>query len=255
MKKEIVSLLVVLSSGCFSWSADEAVSQAKPALRPAMVDGKGLGWSPIEKADFVNVNGTDTTWEWKADGVLHCTGKPTSVMRYKDVLTNFEMVCEWRHLRHGGNSGIFVWAQQKAVDGMAQRGKPGLPPGIEVQVLDLGYEENHMKKHGVASDWFTSHGDVFSVGSSTMEPFPPIGAVKKGASYTYHRSFPTKRLSQGTNEWNHYYIRCVNGEVRLWVNGEEVSGGTNCKPATGYLCLESEGAPIDFRNLRLRVLP
>ena len=41
----------------------------------------------------------------------------------------------------------------------------------------------------------------------------------------------------------------------LWVNGEEVSGGTGCKPAAGYLCLESEGAPVEFRDLRIRELP
>lgn len=69
------------------------------------------------------------------------------------------------------------------------------------------------------------------------------------------RSFPTKELTRDTDEWNHYCVRCINGEVRLWVNGEEVSGGTDCKPATGYLCLESEGSPIEFRNLRIRVLP
>jgi len=39
------------------------------------------------------------------------------------------------------------------------------------------------------------------------------------------------------------------------VNGEEVSGGTNVRPAAGYLCLESEGAPIEFRQLRIRELP
>jgi hypothetical protein len=43
--------------------------------------------------------------------------------------------------------------------------------------------------------------------------------------------------------------------VRLWVNGGEVSGGTACDPATGYLCLESEGSPIQFRKLRIRELP
>ena len=37
--------------------------------------------------------------------------------------------------------------------------------------------------------------------------------------------------------------------------GEEVSGGTNCDPHTGYLCLESEGSPVEFKNLRIRVLP
>jgi hypothetical protein len=39
------------------------------------------------------------------------------------------------------------------------------------------------------------------------------------------------------------------------VNGEEVSGGEEISPAAGYLCLESEGAPIEFKNMRLRVLP
>ena len=36
------------------------------------------------------------------------------------------------------------------------------------------------------------------------------------------------------------------------MNGEEVSGGDNISPASGFLCLESEGAPIEFKNLRLR---
>ena len=69
------------------------------------------------------------------------------------------------------------------------------------------------------------------------------------------RSFPRKHLAKGHREWNHYYIRAINGEVRLWVNGEEVSGGNGCEPASGYLCLESEGSPIIFRKLRIRELP
>ncbi len=79
-----------------------------------------------------------------------------------------------------------------------------------------------------------------------MKPFAPDNGVRR---------FPRKNLSKGVGEWNHYYVRCINGEVRLWVNGEEVSGGADCEPRTGYLCLESEGAPIEFKNLRIRELP
>ena len=50
-------------------------------------------------------------------------------------------------------------------------------------------------------------------------------------------------------------LRAINGEVRLWVNGEEGSGGTDISPRTGYLCLESEGSPVEFRNLTIRILP
>jgi hypothetical protein len=81
-----------------------------------------------------------------------------------------------------------------------------------------------------------------------MKPFPPSAPNSQ-------RSFPRKELSKGAGEWNHYYVRCLNGEVRLWVNGEEVSGGTACQPRFGYLCLESEGAPVEFKNLRIRHLP
>jgi hypothetical protein len=81
-----------------------------------------------------------------------------------------------------------------------------------------------------------------------MKPFPPIAPNGQ-------RSFPRKNRSRGVGEWNHYYVRAINGEVRLWVNGEEVSGGSHCKPASGYLCLESEGAPLEFRNLKVRLLP
>ncbi len=117
-----------------------------------------------------------------------------------------------------------------------------------MQVLDHGYAEQFEKQTGKKADWFTTHGDVFPVGTSKMTPFAP-------RSPDGSRSFPSKRLSKGLNEWNHYYVRCINGEVRLWVNGEEVSGGSNCEPRMGYICLESEGAPVDFREIRIRELP
>ena len=84
-----------------------------------------------------------------------------------------------------------------------------------------------------------------------MIPFEPKAPAPKDSQ----RAFPRKELSKGIGHWNHYYIRAINGEVRLWVNGEEVSGGTGCKPNTGFLCLESEGAPIDMKNIRIRELP
>jgi hypothetical protein len=208
------------------------------------VDGTGTGWRPLGPEDFTNVNCADGTWTW-VNGEAHCTGQPVGVIRTVKKHTNFELVAEWRHMKHAGNSGIFLWM----VDDSLKDLKPGgLPHGIEVQVLDLGYEENWEKQHGKPSDWFTSHGDVFPVGVADMTPFPPVAPNGK-------RAFPSKRLSKGVEQWNHYYVRAINGEVRLWVNGEETTGGTGCTPATGYLGLESEGSPVEFRNLRIRELP
>jgi hypothetical protein len=216
----------------------------------AAADTAGAGWRDLGADDFTNVNcdlptaDKPGTWTWK-DGGVHCTGQPVGVIRTKFPVTNLELSLDWRHLASGGNSGVFLWAPAAALKDVP----PGKLPrgGIEVQILDHGYTEQYEKSSGKKADWFTTHGDVFPVGTSTMKPFPPL-------SPNGSRSFPTAQHSRGTPEWNHYFVRAVDGEVRLWVNGHQVSGGAACNPATGFLCLESEGAPVEFRNLRIREL-
>jgi hypothetical protein len=237
---------IIVGIGCWlAVSATPTVAEDPSTSPKACLDGTGPGWKALGEPDFVNVNCEPRTWTWK-DGEVHCTGQPVGVVRTRTPYTNFELVARWRHLKSGGNSGFFVWATDEALEGI----KPGALPrgGIEVQVLDHGYTEQYEAQSGKKADWFTTHGDVFPVGTSRMKPFPPT-------SPNGSRSFPSKRLSKGVGEWNHYYVRCINGEVRLWVNGEEVSGGTNCEPRHGYLCLESEGSPVEFKQLRIRELP
>lgn len=236
----IAILGILVSMARLTAAPDELAAPAR-----ACIDGTGPGWVELSELDFVNVNCDPDTWTWK-EGLVHCTGMPVGVTRTKKLVTNFELVAQWRHLKSAGNSGIFVWAGEEGLKDL----KPNALPrgGIEVQVLDHGYTEQYEKQTGKKADWFTTNGDVFPVGTSKMTPFPPI-------SPDGSRSFPRKQLSKGIDQWNHYYVRAINGEVRLWVNGEEVSGGTNCQPRSGYLCLESEGSPVEFKNIRLRELP
>jgi hypothetical protein len=206
-------------------------------------DLKAEGWVTLGQADFVPVNGEEGTWTWGSDGILHGSGMPIGVMRTVKQYKNFEMSLSWSHLKDAGNSGVFVWVPGAALD--ALKG-PGLPnSGIEVQILDHGYTAAYEKSSGKKADWFTCHGDVFAVGKSTMKPFPPL-------SPDGSRSFPSKQVSKGVGEWNHYLIRAVDGTIRLWVNGEQVSGGEKCDPAEGFLCLEAEGSPIDFKEIKIR---
>ena len=220
-----------------------AIMGAEPPR--AFIDGTGPEWRTLGENDFADVNGTPDTWTWK-DGVLLCSGQPIGVMRTRQKFTNVELVVDWRHLRAAGNSGVFFWVPEEALATL----KPDVLPdsGIEVQMLDHGYREQYEKKSGKKGDWFTTNGDIFAVGKSKLTPFPPL-------SPDGSRSFPRQERSRGVGEWNHYYVRAINGEVRLWVNGEEVSGGRGADPRTGYLCLESEGSPVEFKDIRVRELP
>lgn len=240
--------LLLLLAGLFGLVlVDQQAHSDEPPLNlpKALIDGTGPGWVELTEADFTHVNDEPDTWTWK-DGILRCTGLPIGVIKTTKQFKNIEYVVQWRHLKTAGNSGTFVWVAPEALVDLP---KDKLPTsGIEVQMLDHGYKELYTARTGKPPTFFSTNGDVFPVGKSKMKPFPPT-------SPNGQRSFPRKELSKGINEWNHYYVRAINGEVRLWVNGEEVSGGTECQPAVGHLCLEAEGSPIEFKHLRIRELP
>ena len=62
-------------------------------------------------------------------------------------------------------------------------------------------------------------------------------------------------FSKGKGEWNVYDVVCVDGVVKLSVNGKFVNGVSKASVKKGYLCLESEGAEIHFRNIKIMELP
>ncbi len=183
--------------------------------------------------DFTGWTRTNTppeTWTYK-EGLLHCTGKPIGELRTTKMYQNFIMELEWRHLVPGGNAGIFVWA-----DDIPARGVP-FHRGIEVQVLDHAYGNTR---------GYTTHGDIFPIHGAKMTPINGRGG---------DRAFPTELLSNPSPEWNHYRIECRDGEITLAVNGKVVTRGIEASPRRGYICLESEGGKVDYRNVRIAELP
>jgi len=204
------------------WIALVAVASAEENLRP-LFNGKDLsGW--------VNVNVAPDTFTVK-DGILVSTGQPTGTIRTERMYENFVLELEWRHLKPGGNAGLFIWG-----DPLTAVGTP-FSRGIEVQVLD-----------GRNSETYTSHGDVFSIWGASMKPDRPH---PNGAQ----RCLPSEQRCKPSPEWNHYRITCNDGVLKLAVNGKEVSGASECKPRKGYICRESEGSECHFRNLRIAELP
>ena len=59
----------------------------------------------------------------------------------------------------------------------------------------------------------------------------------------------------GAGEWNSYDVVCVDGTVNLSINGIFVNSIRGSDVRRGYLCLESEGSEIHFRNIQILELP
>jgi hypothetical protein len=197
------------------------------------------GWVPLfngrDLSGWVPINVAPGTFSVR-DGIIVSTGVPTGLLRSERQYENFIVELEWRHLKSGGNAGLFVWG-----DGLSACGSP-FARGMEVQILDNGFNARGKNQ------WYTTHGDVFPVFGAKMTPTGRI-------SETGQRSFPIEERSKDSPQWNHYRVEARDGVLRLSVNGKEVTVGKNCSPRKGYLCLESEGSECHFRNLRIRELP
>lgn len=197
-----------------------------------------LGLKNKEKTiKWMNVNTDSSTWS-KEKKLLVCSGLPIGVMRSAKQYENFILQVEWRHMEAGGNSGVFVWSDAKPGE------KNRLPGGVEVQMLELDWVNQHIQD-GVKPPIAYVHGELFGVGGVETIPDNPRG--------TRSKSIENRAFGQG--KWNSYMVVCVDGTIKLSVNGKFVNGLRRSTIKKGYLCLESEGAEIHFRNFRITTLP
>lgn len=191
-------------------------------------------WKPLfngkDLEGWKRINTDASTWSVQ-DGMLICTGKPIGELRTIDMYQNFILEVEWRHMKPRGNAGIFVWA-----DDITAKGVP-FHRGIEVQVLENAYGNTRS---------YSTHGDIFPIHGAKMTPENGRGG---------NRAFPNENRSRPSPEWNHYRIDCRDGDISLAVNGKVVTRGKRCSPSKGYICVESEGGVVHYRNMRIQVLP
>jgi hypothetical protein len=170
--------------------------------------------------------------------MLVCSGHPTGVMRTTRMYENFVLHVEWMHTEPGGNSGMFLWTGANANPGTP------FPDGVEVQMLELDWPKLHIKD-GVEPPVAYVHGELFGVGKTKVIPDNPRGP----------RSMSIENRCKGRGEWNTYDVVAVDGTIKLSVNGKFVNGISKVSQKKGYICMESEGAKIYFRNVKIMELP
>ena len=204
-----------------------------------VVTGSDEIWlkSKSENLEWLDVNTSPETWRREGNELV-CTGNPIGVMRSVKRYENFMLHVEWKHMEAGGNSGIFLWSN--AIPDAESR----LPDGVEVQMLELDWVNLNWQQGAPAPIAYV-HGELFGVGGVKTLPENPRG----------ERSKSRENRCLGRGEWNTYDVIAVDGTVKLSVNGKFVNGLSQSSQRKGYLCLESEGAEIHFRNLRIIELP
>jgi hypothetical protein len=191
-------------------------SRSEPGNFVPLFNGNSLdGW--------VNVNCAPETW-MVSDGMIVCSGLPKGFLRTEKMYENYILELEWRHTRKGGNAGLFIHSDDLPAVGSAY------PRSVEVQIMD------------------GNAGDVFAIKGAFLVP-------ENRHPQGWTRALPSQDRMNPTGQWNKYRVESRSGMVELYVNGEMVTRAFNCNPRKGYICLESEGSEVHFRNIRIAELP
>ncbi len=209
-------LTVVCALAALLLAGALAQPEEKKGEEIALFNGKDLsGWTAYLRGEGAKA---EDVWSVQ-DGVLHCKGKPVGYLRTREKYTNFILKLEWRWPNDSkpGNSGVLlrIVGEDKV-----------WPKSIEAQLM------NH------------NAGDFFTIGGFQFKTDPERFKGRRTA-----KMHPTNEKEQG--EWNEYVIEVDGGDVTLTVNGLVQNKATDAEVVPGYIGLQSEGAPIEFRNVRL----
>lgn len=226
----LAALACCASFGCESKPKPAASPASQPmatTLEPTplpkgwveLFNGRDLtGWKP-----FLADNSADPATVWSvSNGVLICEGKPAGYIATTNTYTSFELTLDWRFdaEKGAGNSGVLMRVQNP---------DKVWPRSVEAQ-LHSG-----------------NAGDIWNIDDFDMKTAP---ARTKGR-WT-GKMKPTNEKPLG--EWNSYRIVLDGGKLDMWVNGELQNSATDVQLLPGRIALQSEGAHIEFRNIRLKPL-
>lgn len=215
------ALIVLLVLGVAAWGtaygqSDTKAESPEKKEKIELFNGKDFaGWKL-----FIPDENVEPATVWSArDGVVHCTGNPAGYMRTEKQYENYRLKLEWRWPNKGGNSGVLLHICGK---------DEVWPKSIEGQ---LASED--------AADFWVIGGADFKEHTSIISRRVP-------------KKHPHNEKKIG--EWNQYEVLCDGNSIKLWINGLLQNVATETTVAKGYIGLQSEGTPVEFRNIILEPL-
>jgi hypothetical protein len=191
-----------------------------PALLFPASDGF-VSLMPKERIDELWIAESAPAEIWSVhDGIIYCKGKPNGFLRSRKVYRNFILRAEWRFEPEGWVGAPEKWPNAGFFI-FANEIKDTWPMSLEVQ----GY-------HGEA-------GSLFGVRGGKVE------GARRG-------SFVPDRPPLGS--WDKYEVTAREGHVLVVLNDKLVNEGRNAVPSEGAICLQSEGWPVQYRNVAVKEL-
>lgn len=149
-----------------------------------------------------------------ADGVINIKGDPFGYMRTKDAYSDYKLHVEWRWPAEATNSGVFVHGQK--------------PDTIWLKCIECQLQA------GNAGDFVCMNGaDMKERTDKTKRSVKKLSASSE----------------KPAGEWNTMEVSCLGNKIEVFVNGVLQNQGSEISVTKGFICLQSEGKTIQFRNI------
>ncbi len=201
------------------------INSCKSNQKENLFNGKNLdNWILFVNSPDVN---PDSVFH-VSDKIIHVAGQPFGYMRSKKEYSNYKLHVEYRWGGTPANSGIFVHA----------RGDDKVWPFcFECQLKNL------------------NAGDIILMGVGTGITIKDSSYIVNPGDQPYKACSKFGESSENPpGEWNIVDIKCDHNDLEIIVNGVIQNQGTALSMTSGSICLQSEGGPVQFRNIYLEPL-
>ena len=170
---------------------------------------------------------TDSVF-WVADGLINVSGIPHAYIRTNAEFENFKLHVEWRWVEEPTNSGVLLLVTGEDMI---------WPNCLEAQLMA-----------GKA-------GDIVLIGKGagiTVKDSANLILSEENRYAVLPKFLMSSENAAG--EWNEYDITVDQGVIELTVNGTIQNRGVDVTKSKGNIALQSEGSPMQFRNITLVAL-
>lgn len=244
-----------------------AVMRLNPADVTALFNGRDLcGWYTYLQGRGKNVDPKGVFSV--ADGVIHVTGEEFGALVTEKEYSDYHLSLEYRFTggAHFGNkigwapdSGILfhstgpdggfhgIWME--AIEANLIKGATGDFWGVGMEGSDriaLSVNVGKEKLDGKYAIYDEKGGDVYKITGNTR-----VCRYDIARDWQDTNVVAIAKNENSIGEWNRVDLHCVGGDVVVVVNGKTVNRGFNAKPRRGRIQLQSEGCPVEFRNITI----
>lgn len=141
------------------------------------------------------------------------------------------------------------WKVEEGLIKLSGGGSPHLGSQWDYEDFDMRFQWRAVKEN-YNSGFFIRSGR--KVGANQINLAKGAEGNFFGGKLTGGKPVPT--LQKPPMQWNEWRVHVVGDKVTFWCNGELAWEGTGFESKRGYIGLQAEGAPLEFRNLRIKEL-